>query len=47
VDTLRNLLQQRGCDLLVGWVVLEVDGNEQLLGLGIYIADINSSFVRE
>ena len=45
--TLRNLAQEGGSDLLVGWVLLEVDGNEKLLSLLIDIANINTTLVGE
>ena len=45
--TLGNLAQERGSDLLVGWVLLEVDGNEELLSLLIDIANINTTLVGE
>lgn len=47
VDTLGDLAQQTGSDLLVGGVLLEVNGNEQLLGLGVDITDINTTLVVE
>jgi hypothetical protein len=47
VNTLGDLAQQSSGDLLVGGVLLEVDGNQQLLSLGIDIADINTTLVVE
>ena len=47
VDTLGDLGQQGGGDLLVGGVVLEVHGDEQLLSLGINITDVDTTLVGE
>lgn len=47
MDALRDVPQKSGSNLLVGWVLLEVDRNEELLGLGIDIADINTTFMCE
>jgi hypothetical protein len=47
VNTLGDLAQQASGDLLVGGVLLEVDGNQQLLSLGIDITDINTTLVVE
>ena len=47
MNTLGNLLQESGGDLLVGRVLLEVDGNEELLSLLINITDINTTLVGE
>lgn len=47
VKTLRNLAQQASGDLLVGGEVLQVDGNQELLGLSINITDINTTLVVE
>ncbi len=47
MDALGHLLQQGGGDLLVGGVLCEVDGDEELLGLGVDIADINTTLVGE
>jgi hypothetical protein len=47
VDTLRNLLEESGSNLLVGGVLLEVDGDQDLLGLSIDITDINTTLVSE
>jgi hypothetical protein len=45
VDTLGHLGQQGGGDLLVGGVVLEVHGDEQLLSLGVNITDVDTTLV--
>jgi hypothetical protein len=45
--TLGNLLQERGSDLLVRGVFLKVDRDEELLGLLIDIANIDTTFVGE
>jgi hypothetical protein len=47
VNTLGDLAQQGCGDLLVGGVLLEVDGDQELLGLSIDITDINTTFVGE
>jgi hypothetical protein len=47
VDTLRNLLEESGSNLLVGRVLLEVDGDQKLLGLSIDITDIDTTLVSE
>ena len=45
--TLGNLLQERGSDLLVRGVFLEVDRDEELLSLLIDIANIDTTLVGE
>ena len=45
VNTLGNLLEESGSNLLVGRVLLEVDGNQDLLSLSIDITDINTTLV--
>jgi hypothetical protein len=47
VDALGDLLQQGGGNFLVGWVLLEVDGNEKLLGLLVDISNVDTTFVGE
>ena len=47
VDTLRHLVEQGLGDLLVGGVVLQVDGDEQLLSLSVNVTDIDTTFVGE
>jgi len=47
VDTLRDLLQECGGDLLVRGVLLQVDGNEELFSLLIDIANIDTTLVGE
>jgi imidazole glycerol phosphate synthase subunit HisF len=47
VDALGHLAQQSGGDLLVGGELLQVDGNEELLSLGVDITDINTTLVVE
>lgn len=47
MNTLGDLAQQGRGDLLVGGVLLEVDGDQQLLGLSIDITDINTTLVGE
>jgi len=47
VDTLWHLLQQCRGDLFVRGVILEVDGNEQLLSLLINITNIDTTFMSE
>jgi hypothetical protein len=47
VNTLGNLAQKSGSDLLVGWVLLEVDGNEKLLSLLVDITNIDTTLVGE
>jgi len=47
VDTLGHLAQECLCDDLVGWIVGQVDGNEELLSLLIDIANIDTTLVGE
>jgi hypothetical protein len=47
VYTLGNLLQECGGDLLVRGVLLQVDGNEELLSLLVDVTDINTTLVGE
>jgi len=47
VETLGDLLQQSGCNFLVGRVLLKVDRDENLLGFGIDIAHIDTSLLSE
>lgn len=47
VDTLRNLLQKSGGNLVVGRVLAKVNWDEQLLGLSIDITDIDTTLVGE
>lgn len=47
MDTLRNLLEESGSNLLVGRVLLKVDGDQNLLGLSIDITDIDTTLVGE
>jgi hypothetical protein len=47
VDTLGNLLQKGGSNLLVGRVLLQVDGDEKLLSLLVDITNIDTTLVGE
>ena len=47
MDTLGNLAQQSGGDLFVGGELLQVDGNQELLSLGVNITDIDTTLVVE
>ena len=47
MNTLGNLLQKGGSDLLVRGVLLQVNGNEKLLGLLVDITNINTTLVGE
>lgn len=47
VNTSGDLAQQGRGNLLVGGVLLEVDGDQQLLGLSIDITDVNTTLVGE
>jgi hypothetical protein len=47
VNTLGNLLQEGGGDLLVRGVLLQVNGNEKLLSLLVDITNINTTLVGE
>jgi hypothetical protein len=42
-----HLFQEGLCDFLVGGVLGEINRNEQLLGLGIDVADVDAAFVGE
>jgi hypothetical protein len=45
VDTLGDLAQQGGSNLLIRGVLLKVDGNEKLLSLLVDITNIYTTFV--
>lgn len=45
MHTSGDLFQESGSDVLVGGIFLEVDGNQQLLGLLIDIANIDTTLV--
>ena len=47
MHTLGDLGQELASDLLVGGVLAEVDGDEELLGLLIDITDIDTTLVGE
>lgn len=47
MNTGGDLAQQGRGNLLVGGVLLEVDGDQQLLGLSINITDVNTTLVGE
>jgi len=47
VQALGHLLQQRARKLLIGRIFREVNGNQDLLSLGINIANINTTLVGE
>lgn len=47
MDTLRDLVQESLGNLLVGGVVLEVDGDEQLLSLSVDITNVDTTLVSE
>ena len=47
MDTLGDLLKESSSDLLVGGVLSEVDGDQELLSLSVDITDINTSLVGE
>jgi hypothetical protein len=47
VNTRGDLLQESGSNLLVGGVLLEVDGNKKLLSLLVDITDIDTTLVGE
>ena len=47
MNTLGNVPEKCGSDLLVGGVLLQVDRDEELLSLGINVTDINTTLVRE
>lgn len=47
MNTLGNLLQESGGDLLVGRILLEVDRNEKLLSLLVNITNIDTTLVGE
>lgn len=45
--TLGDLLQESGSNLLVGGILPEIDGDEELLSLLVDIADIYTTLVGE
>lgn len=47
MDTLRNLLEECGSNLLVRRVLLQVDGDEKLLSLLVDITNIDTTLVSE
>lgn len=47
VDTLGDLLQESGGNLLVGGVLSEVDGDEELLSLCVDITNVDTTLVSE
>lgn len=47
VNTLGHLAQESSSDLLVGGVLLEVDGDEKLLSLGVDITNVDTTLVGE
>jgi hypothetical protein len=47
VDALGHLRQKSLCDLLIGRVLREVDGDEELLSLLIDVTNIDTTFVSE
>lgn len=47
VDTLGHLAQESSSDLLVGGVLLQVDGDEKLLSLGVDITNVDTTLVGE
>jgi hypothetical protein len=47
VDTLGNLLEKSGSNLLVGGILSEIDGDQELLSLGVNITNINTTLVGE
>lgn len=47
MDTLGNLLQESGSNLLIGRVLLQVDGDEKLLSLLVDITNIDTTLVGE
>lgn len=47
VQPLGYLAEQAGRDLLVAGVLLEVDGDEQLLSFGVDVTHVHASFMRK
>jgi hypothetical protein len=47
VDALGDLLEQGGGNLVVGGILLEVDGDEELLSLLVDITNIDTTLVGE
>jgi len=47
VNALGDLLEESGSNLLVGRVLGQVDGNQELLSLGVDIANVNTTLVGE
>jgi hypothetical protein len=47
VNACGDLAQECGSNLLVGGVVLKVDGNEKLLSLSIDVTDVDTTLVGE
>lgn len=47
MNTLGDVLEESGSNLLVGRILLQVNRNEKLLSLGIDIADVDTTLVCE
>jgi hypothetical protein len=47
VHTRRHLLEEGSSDLLVGGVLGQINGDQNLLSLGVDITDINTTLVGE
>lgn len=47
MDALGDVLEQGLCDFVVRGVLLEVDGDEDLFGFGVDIADVDAALVGE
>jgi hypothetical protein len=47
VDALGDLSKENFGDLGIGWVLLQVDGYQKFLGLGINVTNIDTTFVGE
>jgi hypothetical protein len=47
VNTCGHLLEEGGSNLLVGRVLGQVNGDQELLGLGVDIADVDTTLVGE
>lgn len=47
MDTLRDLLEESACDLLVRGVLLQVNGDEKLLSLLVNVSNIDTALVGE
>jgi hypothetical protein len=47
VNTLWNFLQKTLCDLVVGWILFEINWNKEFLSLSVDITNVNTTLMSE